>query len=137
MYQFYFLSILCNFLIAFALVPEILGRWAPAITECVGRFMEKNGFPVGLGIAGMVVGVFKLLSVTPGDLVLLGDFFPALAGIAGGGTLVFEGRGGVSGRGSPASGILENLLVKRRDLWGIAALLSASLHFFFPSVLFL
>ncbi len=137
MYQFYLLSIVCNILIAFALAADTLEDKAPAVADCVARLMERKGFPAGLGAAGFVVGVFKVLSVTAGDVVVIGDALPALAGILGGGALFFESREGKAGVGAPAAAFLESLLTKRRTLWGLLALLAAALHFFFPAVLFL
>ena len=137
MYQFYFLSIVCNIFAAFALAPEQLEDKLPVVSDCMGRLLERKGFSAGIGMAALVVGVFKLLSVTEGDVVVVGDLLPALAGILGGGSLVFDYYKGKSTVEAPAAAFLESVLTKNRTLWGLTALIAAVLHFFFPAVLFL
>jgi hypothetical protein len=137
MYQFYFLSIVCNLLAGLALASETLEGRIPSLVEISRELSAKSGFLLGLGGAAFIVGFFKLLSVTAGDVPVVGDLFPAAAGLTAGGTLLLEYYRERSKVTSPFLNSLESVLVKNKNLWGLAGILSAVLHFFFPGVLFL
>ena len=48
----------------------------------------NSGFWLGLGVVTFLVGFFQILSVHPDDVVILGNFVPAIAGMVLGGTLM-------------------------------------------------
>jgi len=137
MYQFYFLSILLNLLVGAVLAHDLLEDRIPALSGFLRDVSERRGFLAGLGAASFIVGFFKLLSVTRGDVPVVGDLFPALAGLLGGGTLIFEYYRDRATVYTPLVTNLSSILVNNRSYWGIAALVAAVLHFIFPSVLFL
>jgi hypothetical protein len=137
MYQFYFLSIVCNLLAGLALASETLEGRIPSLVEIGKDLFAKNGFLLGLGASAFIVGFFKLLSVTAGDVPVVGDLFPAIAGLSAGGTLLLEYYRDRSNVTSPFLNSLESILLKNKNLWGLASLGAAVLHFFFPGVLFL
>jgi hypothetical protein len=90
-----------------------------------------------LGILTAVTGFFKILSAVRGDIPVLGDLLPALAGLAGGFALIYEfykGRSSVDDETLPA--VILKLAASKRYI-GVVCLLAAALHFLFPAVLFL
>ncbi|HHU36840.1 MAG TPA: hypothetical protein GXZ47_06385 [Treponema sp.] len=137
MLQFYFLSILLNALSGLVLLfadpadkEELLEKKIPAIA------MDET-FRLILGILTAIVGFFKLLTVVRGDVPIVGDLVPALAGMAAGFMLLYEfykTRSTIDDEQLP-------LLVKRflgaRRYVGILGLVSAAAHFLFPTILFL
>ncbi|MDR2102985.1 MAG: hypothetical protein LBP42_02660 [Treponema sp.] len=89
-----------------------------------------------LGILTMLMGLLKILSSVQGDIPVIGDLVPALAGLGAGFVLVYEFYRSRSGTDFEISEKIEGLLTRRR-LIGIAALASAAVHFLFPQVLLL
>lgn len=137
MYQFYFLSITCNLLLGMTLSRESLEDKFPSLAGFSRDVLGRRGFRFGLGLAAFIVGFFKLLSVTQGDVPVVGDLLPAAAGLAGGGALLLEYYKERATVSSPLTDTLETILLKNKALWGLAGFLAAVLHFFFPGVLFL
>ena len=93
MLQFYFLSILLNLLVGLLLVFSDSGGGEESDLDDVindsfqNRFLavfDNRNFRLIVGILCVLVGLMKLLSVTQGDVPVVGDLLPALAGIAGG-----------------------------------------------------
>jgi hypothetical protein len=141
MIQFYFLSILLNGLTGYLLVFD-RDEKGPDIDVEDGekfQFSIHNGtFRLILGILTMVVGLLKLLSAVKGDVPVVGDLIPALAGLLAGFVLVFayyRGRSTVEAEGKSAR--LEEIVSKNEKWVGIFAMVAAGLHFLFPSVLLL
>ncbi|MDR2404527.1 MAG: hypothetical protein LBD78_10925 [Spirochaetaceae bacterium] len=136
MIQFYFLSIFLNALTGYLLITE--KDQEDGTLETVFRFsLQNETLRLVLGILTMLVGLLKILSSVEGDIPVIGDLVPALAGIGAGFVLVYEyyrSRAGVDFEGS---GKIEAILTKQRRLAGTIALASAALHFLFPQVLLL
>jgi hypothetical protein len=136
MIQFYFLSIVFNAIGGFCLLSE--GKEEEAALETsLSIFTGNETFRLVLGVLSIVTGVLKILSSVPGDIPVLGDLFPALAGFLTGFILVFEyyrGRAGVESEGAEK---LEGMLSKNRKWIGLVPMAAAVLHFLFPTVLFL
>jgi hypothetical protein len=138
MYQLYYLSITINLIVGIVLARGVISGKFPSF----GKFLEDIGeceiFRLGGGIAATAVGILKLLLVTQGDLVIVGDLFPALIGIVVGATLLFEYlREKRSGGLPPWMNRTGDFLVAGKRIWGIAAVAAAVLHFFFNQALFL
>jgi hypothetical protein len=136
MIQFYFLSILLNGLVGYMLVSEKEPA-APSIADGLGFSLQNETLRLVLGILTMLTGLLKLLSAVPGDLVVIGDLIPALVGFTTGFSLVFEYYRGHSGIESKRTDKLEGFLTRNKKRIGFVALVSAALHFLFPSVLLL
>jgi len=137
MMQFYFLSIVFNILAGLALIldPEVSGD--VPLLEGLKTSLKNETTRLILAILTSATGVFKILSVTRMDVVIVGDLFPALAGITTGIALFYEfyaGRSSLSGQSNP---VFQAIFVARKKWIGYAALLAAVLHFIFPNVLFL
>jgi hypothetical protein len=136
MIQFYFLSILLNALTGYLLVME--NDTGDSTLETVFRFSLKNEtIRLALGILTMLMGLLKILSSVQGDIPVIGDLIPALAGLGAGFLLVLEYYRGRSGQDSEKTEKVEGILVKHRRWVGFIALASAALHFLFPQVLLL
>ena len=136
MVQIYFLSIVLNGVVGFLFV---FGDSKEKISgETSSRFSHVGeGFRLILGIAAAIVGLLKLLY--PMKVVILGDLFPALAGIIAGFILIFgfyrEHSSKIADDGS-FDGFGETMLHYKKVV-GIVLLVSAVLHFLFPLALFL
>jgi uncharacterized membrane-anchored protein len=136
MIQFYFLSILFN-----ALTGYILGveqkEDEDSLEKGFGFSFRNDTFRLVLGVLTMVTGLLKLLSATRGDIPVVGDIIPAVAGLAGGFILVFEYYNSRSALSTEKSEKLARFLDQNKRWMGFIAIASAALHFLFPSVLFL
>lgn len=89
MIQFYFLSVLFNLVGGYALVEDS-ARNRHASLEGLRTFLRDPTVRLVIGILSAVVGAFKLLTVVRGDIPVVGDFLPAVAGIAVGATLLLD-----------------------------------------------
>ncbi|RKX77342.1 MAG: hypothetical protein DRP87_09440 [Spirochaetes bacterium] len=136
MFQFYFLAIIVNLLAGIALSIEYIqdkASWLSMFKD----FFTNNNFRLTLGILAFIVGIFKLLSVVEDDIPVVGDIFPALAGIVMGLTLASEYYKGRSTVSSPTVDFIDRALIKNKTAVGIAGIISAALHFIFPKILLL
>jgi len=135
MLQFYFLSIVMNALAGYILFAG--GNDSPVVFKS-GFSLQNETFRLVVGIASALVGFMKLLSVVEGDVPVIGDIVPALAGILAGFVLIFEHyRSRISMESSSSAEKVDRLLVANKKIIGIAALAAAVLHFLFPRVLLL
>jgi hypothetical protein len=139
MIQFYFLSILLNGLTGYLLIREKDGDEGDT-PERVFRFsLQNETLRLVLGILTMATGLLKILSSVQGDIPVIGDLVPALAGLGAGFVLVYEfyrSRSGTDFEKSEKIEKIEGLLTRRR-LIGIIALAAAAVHFLFPQALLL
>jgi len=135
--QFYLLSIVSNVLTGLVLSGDYLGSRLPFLAA-FRSWLEHRGAAIALGVVTAVVGVFKLIILSPGERVpVAGDLLPALAGIALGATLFFEAT---LRRPSPSESKVDRyakaMLTYRVPL-GLAGLAVALLHFLFPGAVIL
>jgi len=136
MMQFYLLSILCNLVGGYALYsakkPDTGNSW-----DGVRAFLREETFRLVVGLLGCVVGCFKLLTVTDGDIPVIGDFAAAIVGIVVGFTLVFEFYRNHSTVESKKADRIDRLLLANSHAVGVAGMAASVVHFLFPRVLFL
>ncbi|MDR2178367.1 MAG: hypothetical protein LBP20_10070 [Treponema sp.] len=136
MIQFYFLSILLNAMAGFILFTNNGGEGADT-TESEIRFSLRNEtIRLVLGILGAVTGLLKLLSPVQGDIPVVGDLVPAVAGLVTGFILLFDYYHGRSFFEEGDSRMTQIITVNRKWI-GFAAMIIAALHFIFPRVLLL
>ncbi len=136
MVQFYLLSVLMNIVSGYALVStdaEPRGTKMDGIRE----FLRDGTIRLVLGILCAAVGFFKLLTVMRGDVPVVGDLVPSLAGLAAGFSLLLEFYKGNSNVTTPALDKLDAIFVSQRRVVGIVAIVSGFVHFLFGNVLFL
>ena len=134
----YFLSIALNLIAGYILA------FRKEETSSDGLFfsLDNETIRVVIGIFAFITGILKILSpvTVPGNIFLLGDLFPALAGIAGGFLLALQFY---RSRESAESDSLERIAAltafadKNKKLIGIVCIVSAPVHLFFYPILFL
>ncbi|MDR0376231.1 MAG: hypothetical protein LBH70_00370 [Spirochaetaceae bacterium] len=138
MIQFYFLSVLLNALTGYILSSGSGQKESEGSLERgIDRFLRNDTFRLVLGLAAMATGLLKLLSSTNGDIPVIGDCIPAVAGLGTGFILVFEYYNARSALNTEKSEAFARSLEQNKRWVGFIALASAALHFLFPGVLFL
>jgi hypothetical protein len=144
MIQFYFLSILFNVLAGFFLVTESSrdADKGESFSEHSGHpavpaFLKNESLRLILGVLCMVMGLLKILSSTKGDIPVIGDLFPAAAGLVAGFVLVFDFYRNQSSLEEDHTANAGRFLLTHKKTVGFAAIAAAALHFLFPSVLLL
>ncbi|MDR3333498.1 MAG: hypothetical protein LBT13_01230 [Treponema sp.] len=130
MVQIYFMSILFNGVAAYILIRD------PGKPERQGAFYNDTNRLV-IGVLTLVTGLLKLLSTVQGDVPVLGDIFPASAGLAAGFMLIFEYYRKKSTMDSETARKIEGFLNFNKKWIGFLVLGSAALHFLFPQALLL
>ncbi|MDR3192606.1 MAG: hypothetical protein LBT87_06030 [Treponema sp.] len=136
MIQLYFLSILFDAAAGFVLLKGDSGDESSLETEFRFSFRSET-FRLLLGILTIVVGLLKLLSPVEGNIPVLGDLIPALAGLGAGFVILvgyYQSQSSLDDtRGSKITGT-----VSRNRKWvGFAALGAAAIHFLFPQAFLL
>ena len=137
MNQIYFLSIIVNLIVGIVLIRDILMERSPAFGKLLEDIGDSDLFRLIAGIAAVAVGVLKLLTVSPDDVRIVGDLFPALAGMAAGLTLLSEYFTRKKMSLPPWAVRGADFLSATRRIWGLVAIAAAVLHFFFYKALFL
>jgi len=135
MLQFYFLSVLLNVVGGSILASDFLEKKISFFGGVTEVFRERANSKLFLGILAFIVGVFKILTVTAGDVKVVGDLLPALSGLLIGIGLIAEyyrTRTDVHTENN-----INTLLDKYKHIFGSIAILIGVLHFIFPRVLFL
>ncbi|MDR3124021.1 MAG: hypothetical protein LBU16_09625 [Treponema sp.] len=136
MIQFYFLSILLNGLSGYALAGYADDD-AMALDTGFRFSLHNETCRFILGTATILVGLLKILSSLRGDVPVIGDIIPALAGLLAGFILVFEYYRSRSTLEPEHTEKIEQLLIHNKKWVGYFALTAALLHFLLPSALFL
>ena len=137
MYQIYLLSILTMLLAGVTLAFERLDERIKIGAFFSETLFKSLGFKLGLGIATLLVGIFQFLTVAPGDVKVVGDLIPAIAGIIGGGVLVVQYYQEKSTVESRLIETIDRIFVRNAPNIGVLLLVVAILHFLFHRVLFL
>ncbi|HOX17453.1 MAG TPA: hypothetical protein PKW82_03280 [Spirochaetales bacterium] len=136
MIQFYALSVFLTILAGYALVS----RDAPSrgtATDGIRSFLSDRIVRLILGIMSASVGFFKLVAVMRGDIPVVGDLLPAAAGMVSGFTLLLEFYRDSSEVKGELVARLEELLLARSRIIGVAAIVTGFVHFLFAQVIFL
>ena len=137
MLQFYFLSILLNTVTGLVLLFTDRNETELVSEGKVPAIVHDETFRLVLGVLTSVTGFFKLLTAVRGDVPVIGDLFPALAGLAGGFTLLYEfykTRSTIEQENLHP--IIQKIVSSKRYV-GVACIFAACFHFLFPTILFL
>jgi len=135
MVQFYLLSVLLNALTGFVIL--FAERDEDRSAGKIPDVLYDETFRLVLGILTGVVGFFKFLTVVRGDVPVVGDLLPALAGLVGSFMLLYEFyRSRNDMETENGSAFVRSVMSSKRYI-GIACIAVAVLHFLFPVVLFL
>ena len=138
MIQLYLLSIVFNGLTGFLLMMGELGETS-TIESNIKFSPFGGGFRLILGILTTLTGMLKLLSPVE-KMPILGDFFPAMAGIAAGFILIFSFYREHSTKVVDKDGKLDRIgdfLLQYKKMVGISLLVISGLHFLFPQAFLL
>lgn len=141
MVQFYLLSILMNIVAGYSLISfqtEATGTKFDGVRE----YLKDSTIRLVLGILCSTVGLFKLLTVMRGDIPVIGDLVPSLAGMASGFTLLLEFYKSNSTKSnstvtSTTLAKLDSIFMANKRLVGIISIVSGFVHFLFANILFL
>ena len=145
MAQFYFLSVLLNILAGLILVfGRNLAEPASSTEDedgesaiLIGSFsLDNSGFRLVVGILCVFVALMKILSVFKGDVPVVGDLLPVLAGLVSGASILLEYYV-ASSEDEPLSQTPIAKLIEWRKYIGIGCVAVAILHFVFPQIIFL
>jgi hypothetical protein len=134
MAQFYLLSVLSNMIAGLTLAGDYLGEKMPFLAS-FKNLRANRPAQVIIAIVTVVVGVIKLIILSPGETIpVVGDILPALSGIILGGILLVESfRTTVESQGESLKKISAAVLTYRVPV-GIAGVVIGILHFLFPGV---
>ena len=137
MAQFYLLSVLTTITAGLTLAGDFLGEKI-AFLAGLGKLRENRRAQTVLGIVSIVVGVVKLIVLSPGEHVpVVGDILPALSGIALGAIVLIEAhRLRVEGRSEPLERLSKTVLTYRVPV-GITGAVIGLLHFLVPGAVIL
>jgi hypothetical protein len=130
MVQFYALSVVVNLVSGLLLAVGEGEKKTSALTKLKDLFDTKAA-KFSLGLLAVIIGLFKILTPTAGDVVVVGDIFPAVAGFALGGILLLDFFRASSD--SEPSKLTSRILANKRFV-GIAGLIAGILHFLMPGV---
>ena len=137
MVQFYVLAILFNVIGGALLAGDYFGERFPLLKQAKEGLRERSGIRMVLMIITLAIAIFKLLSVSAGDVPVVGDLLPALSLIII--TFInaldyYLGRSEVASEGQER---LERVFIANESIFGVGAVVIGVLHFLFPGVLFL
>ncbi|MFP4301578.1 MAG: hypothetical protein ACLFPW_12840 [Spirochaetaceae bacterium] len=137
MYQIYFLSILVNLLAGITLSFDRMDERLQLRSLFNPELFQHAGFRLTMAIFTFVVGFLKLLSVSPGDVPVVGDLLPALAGMVMGFTLFLQYYKDRTTVESSSLTSLDRIFGNNSAIIGTLGIIVAILHFFLHRVLFL
>lgn len=100
-------------------------------------FLQDKLFCLVTGVLSVLVSIFLLLSPIKGDVPVIGDLIPVLAGFGAGGALLLDYYSNKSNMELKLPSIIKTVFIDERKYLGIFCILAGVLHFIFPKVLFL
>ena len=137
MYQIYFLSILTNILAGVTLGFDRMDARLRLRAVFNPELFQHSGFRLVIGIITFAVGFLRLLSVTPGDVAIVGDLLPAVTGLFMGFPLAFQYYQRRTEAQSDTTEALNRVFGRHNATLGMIGLTVGIVHFFLHRVLFL
>ena len=137
MIQIYFISILSNLLSGLILSSHHYSERFPGFSSVRDFFVGKPGLRVTIGIIAFLTGFLKLLTVTKGDVPVIGDLLPALSGLILGAGLLFERYKEKSTVETKTLETVDKLLLRNKTIFGSVGVIIAVLHFLMPGIVLL
>jgi hypothetical protein len=143
MLQLYLMSVVLNGIAGFWFIFGEIGE-SDSVEKSMKFSFFGSGFRLILGILTALIGILKLFlpvkSVSAGTgIPILGDFLPALMGIAGGLILLFgfyrEHKTVYNGENDLDR--IGDAFIRYRKVTGFTLIVISVLHFIFPEALFL
>ncbi|MFQ3619414.1 MAG: hypothetical protein SNJ78_00580 [Spirochaetales bacterium] len=118
------------------LKPEIYSTKYNGLVRLVQDLWDSKERVLPFAIVSIGIGFFKLLSPVYGDLPFLGDLFPALGNLAGGGIIWLEKGKSWANLDTPIKRFIKFVLLDHKDIWSYGCIIAAIIHFFLPGMLF-
>jgi len=137
MVQFYLLAVILNILGGLILTAPLLQEKIPMLEKLHEGLRINIASRMVFILLSLVVGVFKILSVTKGDVAVVGDLLPALSLLLMAGVFFLDYYKEQSEIGSSFIDKLQRIFVDNKSAIGIILVVIGLLHFLFPRVLFL
>jgi hypothetical protein len=137
MLQFYFLSVIMNIIAGIVLSAGFIDERVSFVSGMKDYLDGKPNIKLTVGVITFIVGFFKLLSVTRGDVPVVGDLLPAVAGLVMGFTLFLDYYKSRSTVSSSLVDWSEKVLLNNSNIIGLTGIAIGFLHFLLPRVLFL
>lgn len=156
MMQIFFLSIIFNFIAGLILLRTKVNATAESpdnskiedktkktnfldnVNKTLGEneLLGNKTFVLVIGILTLLTGVIKFFCVAKGGLLILGDLFPAVAGIAAGFAILLNYYLSSATTENHLPKVLQLIFIDNIYWVGIAGIAVALLHFIMPGVLF-
>ena len=89
MFQIYLLTVITTLLAGLALASGFLSERFPRFSDLT-EFTANTTYRLILGILSLLIGIINAFSTYPGDIPVLGELFPSLAGLAAGILLIVQ-----------------------------------------------
>ncbi|MCQ2576073.1 MAG: hypothetical protein MJ162_04945 [Treponema sp.] len=153
MMQIYFLSVLMNIIVGLLLVSKkkqnVVEDESDAEEQEVavvdnaenkkvkGQLFASSTFNISMGLLSIIVGVLKLFVVSKSNIVIIGDLFPAAAGIIGGFAILVAYFVEKSSTAENLNDNFKRIFVTNSSLIGVLCIIVAVIHFIIPGALFL
>ena len=137
MVQFYLLAVILNILGGLILAAPLLQEKVPMLEKLHEGLRINIASRMVFILLSLVVGIFKILSVTKGDVAVVGDLLPALSLLLMAGVFFLDYYKEQSEIGSSFIDKLQRIFVDNKSAIGITLVVIGLLHFLFPRVLFL
>ena len=137
MVQFYLLAVCLNIAGGLILSAEFFSEKIPFAATLKEAVEEKQAWRVIFVVLLLFTGVFKILSVTRGDVPVVGDLLPALSLFLIGISLLSAFIADKSEIEDTFVHKINSVLAPNSHIAGVSAIVIGILHFLFPSVLFL
>lgn len=137
MIQFYLLAVIMNILGGIFLAAPVLQEKMPVLQSLQEALKINIATRMILIILALIVGIFKLLSVTRGDVAVVGDLLPAIGLLV---LAVVFFLDYYTEQSEVRTQFIENLqkvFVSHKSTIGVGLIIIGLLHFLFPGVLFL
>lgn len=150
MLQFYFLSILLNFIVGLILIYSDVFSVKTSETHkgtetkdgisklsfADSAFLSNKTFLLVVGILSVFTGIMKLLSVVRNDIPVVGDLLPALAGLVGGFSVLIAYYRMTATEKVVLPDFVQKVFVDGHKYVGVFCIIAGLLHFIIPGVLF-
>lgn len=136
MVQFYFLSVILNIVAGYSLLSVDTAAKGGSF-DGVRQFLKDPPIRLAIGLLAFFVGFFKMINVMRGDIPVVGDLFPSVAGMACGFSLLLEYYRANATAPGPTIKKLDGILMANRRIVGVGSFASGVVHFLFANVIFL
>lgn len=137
MIQFYLLAVIMNILGGIFMAAPMLHEKFPSLQSLQEALKINIASRIILIILSLLVGIFKLLSVTKGDVAVVGDLLPALGLLVMALVFFLDYYTEQSEVRTSFIESLQKIFIQNKSPIGIGLIIIGLLHFLFPGVLFL